>query len=302
MNPRLLWIGVLAALAAPALAQNAPPKVSDSTLSSTGVIDSTLPGTEHRSSLRVNVRPSFGDLLDRDVFRIPTTLIYGLTDRMEFSERTDLYFAHGLGHEPLFSHGGASAVTFGSKYHVGDRLWPGWDIGVGALYVLPVDHPPPDLTDGFRHLGTYITFAHPLASHRGVRVFSSLGSDVVRKTSIQGEQTKNQLADNSLSVMAGAVWDRGAFNYTFEASYATTRLIGHTQRDVFGIRPGFLWQLPKKLTFNSKGQWLGGLNLHVEHGPDGMGIGLSGKLQVGFDFKRWWRKVRGGSAAEPSQP
>ena len=88
-------------------------------------------------------------------------------------------------------------------------MWPGWDIGFGTSYAFPIDHPPAQVTDGLKHLSSFVTFAHPLPNHPDVRVFFSLGNDLVRQTSIPGEPSKNELCDNGQSVTAGAVWARG---------------------------------------------------------------------------------------------
>jgi hypothetical protein len=284
-------LGLAAIVTGPVLAQETPPKVSDDSLNIPGVFNSSLPGTEHKANLKLVVHPHFGDFTQRDYLRTPVALIYGVTGRWEMSEETDTYFSHGLGKQRLFSRAGLSGLGFATKYRIGDQLWPGWDIGVGAGYIFPVDHPPPEVTDGLKHLDSFVTFAHPLLNHPGVRVFFNLGSDLVKQTAIPAETTKNQLRDNSQNVTVGAVWTRGAFTYTLETSYSTTRLTGHIKQDVFGVRPGFVWELPKKFTFYSRGQWIFGLGLHVDHGPDGTDIGLSGKLRINFDFKRLWHSM-----------
>ncbi|MGA2444322.1 MAG: hypothetical protein ABSG50_02700 [Opitutaceae bacterium] len=292
MKKLLVGLGLATVLAGPVNAQEATPRVSDDSLHIDGIFNSDLPGTEHKANLKLVVHPHFGDFTQRDYLRTPVSLIYGVTGRWEISEETDTYFSHGLGKQSFFSRAGLSGLSFATKYRIGDQWWPGWDIGVGAGYVFPVDHPPAEVTDGLKHLDSFVTFAHPLVKHPGVRIFWGLGSDLVKQTSIPAETTKNELRDNAQSLTVGAVWERGAFNYTLETSYTTTRLTGHTNHDVYGVRPGCVWELPKKFTFYSKGQWLFGLSLHVDRGPDGFDAGLSGKLRINFDFKRWWGAVK----------
>ncbi|HUL52218.1 MAG TPA: hypothetical protein VLT83_02295 [Opitutaceae bacterium] len=288
----LAGLGVAAVFAASAAAQQAPPHVSDDSLHIDGVFNSDLPRTEHKFNLKLVVHPHFGDFTQRDYLRVPVRLIYGVTGRWEISEETDTYFAHGLRKKPFFSQEGLSGVGVATKYDIGNHLWPGWDIGVGAGYIMPVSNPPAEVTDGLKHLNSFVTFAHQLERHPNLRVFWGVGSDLVRQTSIPFERTKNELRDNAQNLTVGGVWAHGAVTYTLETSYSTTRLTGHTARDLYQVRPGFILELPKKWTFHSKGQWLFGLSVNAEHGPDGNSVGASGKLRINFDFKNWWRSKK----------
>jgi len=297
VKKQLIGVGLAGMLAASLAAQEAPTRVSDDSLHIDGVFNSDLPRTEHKFNLKLVVHPHFGDFTQRDYLRIPIGLIYGVTSRWELSEETDTYFAHGLRHQGFFNREGFYGLALATKYQIGDRLWPGWDIGVGAGYITPVSRPPPEVTDGLKHLDSFITFAHQLERHPNLRVFFGLGSDLVRKTSLPYEQTKNDLRDNAQNITVGGVWARGRITYTLETSYSTTRLTGHTARDLYQVRPGFVLELPKKWTFHSKGQWLFGLSVNGTHGPDGNSFGASGKLRINFDFKNWWRAKK-----EPPSP
>ena len=52
------------------------------------------------------------------------------------------------------------------------------------------------------------------------------------------------------------------------------------------LRPAVVWEIPRRYTFNSRGQWLLGFGLRFTEGPDGFDVGASAKVRVNFDFKR----------------
>jgi hypothetical protein len=275
----------------------APPKAApampDSNLRVQGVFNSDLPGIERKHFLRLILHPHFGDLTHYDYMRTAVGLRYGYSSRLELSGETDVYFSHGLGDVKFFEETGFDSFRLGAKYHLGGGFWPGWDTGMGARYSFPFSGTPDELTDGFKHFTPYITFARPVPKFPGLRVFWTLGADLLTSTSVHGHHEKNDLTDDSNSVTGGFVWERGAMNYTFETTYATTRLIGHgTDDDVLTIRPGFVWNLPRKYTFNSNGQWQLGLALTLTKGPDGTEIGLGGKVRVSLNFKSMFRRKR----------
>ena len=264
-------------------------KVSDDDMQIDGVFNSALPGTVKKHRVKLLFRPHFGDFHRKDYLRVPLSLRYGITGQWEVTGGVEGYFSHGFGDKNWFEKNGFSSLNLSTKYRIGQRLWAHWDTGVGFDYRTPVSSPPSDVSDGLRHLSYYASFSRELESLPDWRVFWNVGADDVSTTGRPVVLEKNDLGDDSVNVTGGVVWQRAHHSYTFEASYATTRLTGIRNRDVFSIRPGIIWKLPKKYTFNAKGDWFLGVSTRVSHGTDGSDFGLSGKLRVSFNFKQWWR-------------
>ena len=80
--------------------------------------------------------------------------------------------------------------------------------------------------------------------------------------------------------------DKGNVHYTLEGGFSTTILWGNGGKNLVFVRPGILWQVPRRFTFNSESNWLVGAAIPVSFGPDGSDIGINAKLRVNFDFKR----------------
>lgn len=301
------WLlGLVLVTRASAATDEAPPPpppdkagITDDELRIKGVFDSALPRTEKKNNLRFIVHPHFGDFHRRDYLRMPLGLRYGLTKNWEITGEVESYFSHGFGSKGWFDEAGFSNVHFGTKYNLGQKLWDGWDTAVGVDYMRPIGSPPPDVNDGLTHFSYFTTFSHDIESHPGLRFFWSVGADNVGTTGRPVYLQKNDLGDDSVAVSTGVVWDRGKFTYTFETSYATTRLTGDRKADLITVRPGIVWKVPKKFTFNSKGQWLLGVAFRFNHGEDGFDYGIGGKLRVSFDFKRWWRSHWGSDKTAP---
>lgn len=269
-------------------------KVSDDELRIRGIFDTALPGVEKKNRLKLIIHPHFGDLHRKDYIRTPVGLRYGLTQDWEITGEVESYFSHGLGDEQFFNRAGFSSYHFGTKYRIGEAFWKGWDTGVGLDYITPNGSPPPDVTDGLRHFSYFVTFSRYLQARKDLRFFWGLSTDNVTRTGLPMTLDKNELGDDSMSANAGIVWQRAKYTYTFETSLASTRLMGDNHRDVFTVRPGIVWPLPKRYTFNSRGQWLLGVAPRVSFGPDGSDFGFSVKLRASFDFKRWIRtKLQG---------
>ncbi len=265
-------------------------KVSDDDLQMDGVFNSSLPGTEKKHRLKLLFRPHFGDVHRKDHLRVPLALRYGLSDLWEISAGMEGYFSHGLGDVAWMEAAGFSNVMMSTKYRFGRRLWSYWDMGVGMDYRMPVSSPPADVSDGLRHFGYHFSFSRELTSKPGWRVFWNVGVDEVARTDRPVHLEENELGDDSMNVNGGVVWQRVNHSYTLEMSYATTRLNGTTERDLYTIRPGVIWKLPKRYTFNAKGDWFLGVSTPVAHGRDGTEFGVSAKLRISFNFKDWWRR------------
>lgn len=286
----------------PATAEKAAePKVSDDELRIQGIFNSALPGVEKKNRLKLIIHPHFGDFHRKDYVRMPVGLRYGLTQNWEITGEVETYFSHGLGDEAFFDRYGFASYHFGTKYRIGTDFWPGWDTGVGMDYITPNGSPPPDVTDGLRHFSYFVTFSRYLESRPDIRFFWGVSTDNISSTGLPVTLDDNELGDDSIGLNGGIVWTHGKVVYTFETTFATTRITGDNERDVITFRPGIVWPLPKRLTFNSRGQWFAGLAPRVSYGPDGFDVGVSVKLRASFDFKGWWRsKFGGGKKAAPA--
>lgn len=264
---------------------SAAEKPSDDDLRIRGVFNSVLPRTGKKHSLRMIVHPHLGDLTKRDHLRTALGFRYGITTDWEANAEVDAYFSHGLKAKGFFEESGFSTIHLGTKYRLGEIFGLGWETATGVNFSQPIGSPPVDVTDGLRHVAPFITASRPLAGAPGWRVFGGAGWDDVTEVSAGRELEKNELRDDSVNFSGGVLWERGTVTYTLEATYATTRFTTDVNRDIYALRPGVVWVLPTKYTFNSKGKWLLGLALRLSHGPDGNEIGLRAKLRVNFDFK-----------------
>jgi hypothetical protein len=286
-----MWLLLVAGLPAAEPARPADEaKASDDELRIKGVFDSALPGTEKKHHLKLIVHPHFGDFHRHDNLRVPLGLRYGINERWEVTGEVEAYFSHGFGDTTWWEQSGFSNVHFGTKYQLATVVLPGWETAVGFDYLTPVGNPPTDISDGLSHFSYYTTFSRNLPNRPDWRVFWGVGADNVSTTGRPVVLDKNDLGDDSVSVSGGFVWQRKALSYTLEMSYASTRLTGVNDRDVFTIRPGIVWKIPPKYIFNAKGRWLVGVGTRISYGADGADYGISAKLRGSFDFKNWWRR------------
>jgi hypothetical protein len=270
---------------------------TDDDLRIRGVFETALPKTERKHSLRLILHPHLGDLSERDHLRTVAGVRYGLTENWEATAEAETYFTHGLKQGAAFSDYGFSGVHLGTKYHLGERLLPEWDTAVGFDWSQPVSSPPVDVTDGLRHMTSFVTFSRQLETHPAWRVFFGANYEDVAYTDISGRLRKNQLDADNVGVTGGFLYTRGALTYSLEAGYSSEHPTVDVGKDVFVLRPGLVWVLPERYTFGAKGKWLVGVGLRLSRGRDGTDLGASAKLRVNFDFKRLLgRRPRAGSA------
>ncbi|EDY83093.1 hypothetical protein VDG1235_2717 [Verrucomicrobiia bacterium DG1235] len=260
-------------------------KHSDDDLRVRGVFDANLPNTEKKYSLKVILHPHFGDLHRKDHLRVPIGLRYGMSEKWEISAEVETYFPHGLGNDTGDSTFGISGYSIGTKLHRGFFPNYNWDQVVGANFFTPASTPPSDVTDGLWHFRPYMNFARYLDHAPRSRVFWGLGLDVAGDSGFEGTFLENAIGDSANTFSAGRVWEGDTLTYTFEATYATSRLIGSNSRDLVTIRPGVIWRVPRSYTFNSRGNWILGTGVKVAHGHEGMDYGISLKLKLNFNFK-----------------
>lgn len=263
---------------------------SDDDLKVRGVFESNLPNTEKKHALKMSLHPHFGDLHRHNHLRVPVGFRYGMSENWELGAEVETYLDHGLGDGAGES--GVSGYAFSSKYH--SNFFPNsrWEEVIGFDFFHPASTPPVDLTDGLVHFRPYYNFARNVSYDSGSRIFWGVGLDLVSDSGVVGRLKDNAIGDNANVFTAGRIWEGERLTYTFESTYATSRLIGSNRRDLVILRPGIIWRVPSRYTFNSNGDWMLGVGLKLSNGSDGVDYGVSLKVKIDLDMKD--RKKRRG--------
>lgn len=256
-----------------------------------GIFDTELPKTERKGTVRFIVHPHLGDFTSRSYVRVPLGVRWGVNDHVEFSATVEPYFGLGFRHGPKGN--GIGDVQFGGKYAFRDGLRPDYEASTGINVMLPVGKPPLDMTDGYDHFTPYLVVSHKSRTTAGLTYFLSPSLDVMEKSSVSGAFRKNDPHSTSLLFGSGFVLDRFPYHYTFEAGYQTTSLVGKGNKQFVFVKPGFAWDLPRQLTFDSHGRWLLGLSIKIMEGPDGTRVDSGGKLRGEINISRWFRRDKG---------
>ena len=242
-----------------------------------GLFEIDLPKTERRGAIRFIFQPSFRDLISKPYLRIPLEFRWGVNDHFELNSDIDTYFDHGL--RRGYSGDGFSQLHFGAKYAWLEWLKPTWNTSVGFNSSIPVSRPPRELTDGHNHFTPYIVFGRKLDWLQGLSGFLHASVDLISKSSTPGNFGRNQPHSNSMTLTPGFLYDRKAWHYTLEVDGTTTWVVGKGDHDFLTIRPGVVWDVPKKLVFNSRGRWLAGFNVTAVFGPDGNTLSTGGRFR-----------------------
>jgi hypothetical protein len=267
------------------VAEEGKSELSDNSLRVKGIFNSVLPGTERKNSYKLILHPHFGDLSKRDYIRSDVGLSYGITDKWDVMAMTRFYFGHGLKDAGLFSDPGLADYEVETKIRFGSSIFRGWDSAINLSYAAPLGNPAPNVTDGLIHHEVTLSSARYLESHPDVRIFFGFTTDIISQTDVQGRRDDNELRDSNQSFSGGFVVERKSIHYTFETSYSTTRIWGSTKEDVYSVRPGLIWSIPRRYTWDSKANWLIGVAIPVSFGPDGTDIGIGAKLRLDFKFR-----------------
>jgi hypothetical protein len=306
MVRRLLASLVLGLAAGTTLAQTVPPAQSNpppqedrpffSRIS--GLFGGDLPQLDRPDTVKLILRPHFGDFVRRDYLRVDTGLDWSLNDHFELSTEALFYFTHGFG--STADGYGIGELQFGAKYVFEEWPEPGYETTFALDVALPVGHAPIDMTDGYYHVNPTVVVQHLWISRPRLTTFGGLGVDLISKSRIAGRFSTNQPHDDSFSVTSGGVYDAGQLKWTLSGTIATTALISHTARQFFYLQPGLLWYVPKRFTLHSKTQWIVGLSARTTFGPDGVDFSLSSRLRAEITFRQVMDKLRGRSSDKPS--
>ena len=287
-QPARFWLLALLLVVIAARAQDAAPPAPAADERNlhkiNGVFDTDLPATEKKGRIRLIVHPHFGDFTARNYLRVPVGVRWGANDHVELSATMEAYFAHGL--RGGNAGNGIGDVELGGKYAFRDWLKPDYDASVGINLRLPVGSPPIDLTDGYNHYAPYLVISRKSPATPGLTYFVSTTLDLMEKSSVRGVFRKNDPHSTNLQFVTGFVLDRYPYHYTLETGYQTTSLVGDGNKQFVYVKPGFAWDLPRKLTFSSRSNWLLGFSFKITEGPDGTRVDSGGKIRGEFSLRR----------------
>lgn len=293
---RRLFSFCLAATALTALGQTVPDTTTADPerrpiLSRVTGIFNDLPQLDIPGTVKLTVRPHFGDLIHRDYIRSELGFRWALNENFEINTDGSLYLTHGLG-KSNDTGNGIGKARLGSRYVVED--WPvrSYDTSFAVNMETPTGHPPVDMTDGNRHLAPNFIVQHGWARNRRMSTYAGVGFDFMQPTSIAGTFGTNQPHEDSVNGTIGAIYDLGQLKYTLSATYATTAWLGNDTRNFFYLQPGVQWYIPSRFTFHSKTQWIAGLSVLTSWGPDGFDVSVGTRLRAEITFRQVMDKIR----------
>ncbi|MFA5058995.1 MAG: hypothetical protein WC485_12840 [Opitutaceae bacterium] len=255
-----------------------------------GLFEIDLPKTERMGVIQFSFQPHFRDLIDNSYLRIPLGLRWGVNDHFELNSDLDAYADTGF--RKSRSGYGLSELHFGAKYAWHEWLKPVWDTSVGFNSSIPVSRPPIELTDGHNHFTPFIVLGRQVDGVKGLSGFIHASVDFISKSSTPGNFAVNQPHSNSVTLAPGLLYDRKSWHYTLEVDCTTTSVVGQGNKNFLTIRPGVVWDLPKKLVFNAHGRWLAGFNVTATFGPDGNTFSTGGRFRGELNLTRLFRRDR----------
>lgn len=296
MLRRLLLISALGLLGLNVRAQNqtgqndqTPPEHRPFFARINGLFSGDLPQLDPPGTMKLILRPHFGDLAHRDYLRVETGLRWALDEDFEISGEASVFFTHGLRDSAGY---GIGKLRLGSKYVFERWPHPSDETSLGLNVELPVGHAPLDMTDGHNHITPTVVVQHYWTRLPQLTTFAGMGVDVMMDSSVKGTLATNQPHDDSVSVTAGGVYDLGQLKWTLTGTCATTALITSHADNFFYLQPGLLWYVPRQFTFHSKTQWILGLGARASWGPDGTDLSLGSRVRAEITFRQIMAKLR----------
>ncbi|MBL9214575.1 MAG: hypothetical protein JNG83_03770 [Opitutaceae bacterium] len=255
-----------------------------------GLFSGDLPQLDPPGTMKVILRPHFGDLVRRDYMRVETGLRWSFNDNFELSGEAFTYFTHGFGDEEEGN--GVGKLRFGAKYFFENFPRAGYETSLALNVDSPVGAPPVDMTDGQHHFAPSFVVQRQSRHQPRLTTYAGMGLDLLRESDVAGTWGFNQPRDDSASVTAGALYDMGQLKWTLSGTYATTAVIGDVTEHFYYLQPGLLWYVPSRFTFNSKTQWIVGFRGRASWGPDGSEFGVGTRVRAEITFRQVMQKLR----------
>ena len=280
----LWWLATLAQAAAPV------PPPADTEPPPDRLFDTELPGTVGFRRLQLDLQPQWGDLVERDVFRVPAEVSWGFRPRAEAR----------LGVAPFVDNpfrgegsSGAGGLTLGSEFGFTTGAERRTDMSVGARIFQPVGSPPPSVSDGYARLTPFISFAQRRPHDDRLRVFTTARYAFVEEPWLL-EAPDRPRPRATLSVDPGAYLQAERWRYSLELPVRTD-LVDGGERTTILLEPGVSYRTAPGFGRRAmlRDRLEVGLSLRLGLRDADDDISVVGRIRVRLDTRRMLNRMRG---------
>ncbi len=255
------------------------------------IFDTILPDTQERRTWRLNVEPRIGDITGRDHVRVPVGVTYGFNKRTEGELEVEPYF------DNPFGDGGRNGIA-----HFRGNLKRQWKSRIddsvaaasGFRFSIPTASVPEELSHGVNRYSVYTTFSRPSPTIRDLEAFLNLSYDVLTESRAAGRIREEYPQDDFSSVTIGTLYRRGRLTYGLALAWEHT-FDGPTT-NYLTLKPSVVFEVPKKYTLKSPGQWLLGTALELKRYGNEYDVGVKLRVRWRGDarraFRQWSENIR----------
>lgn len=255
-----------------------------------GLLDIDLPELDPPGTVKIIFRPHVSDFIRRDYLRTEAGFRWAVNDHFELSSELSTYVNHGLGSRNPGT--GLGHHHFGAKYLLRNWFNSKWEASWSLNVDTPMGHPPIDMTDGLNHYSPGLAIQHHWLDHPRLTTFAGTSLDFVSDSSVPGTRQTNMPRDDSISFTLGGIYDLGQLKWTLAGTYTNTGLISGSDENFYYLRPSIQWFVPKKISFNSKTQWIVSFGTPMSWGPDGREFKVTTRLRAEITFRQVLNKMR----------
>jgi hypothetical protein len=180
-----------------------------------------------------------------DIWSVPISLEYGLTDQWQVEAEWNSFMQHHLKHGSFDR--GIGDVEIGSQYsfmNVGDSLFhvaPRFSVGI------PVGDVNKDFSEGFIEYEPAVVFARDIPELHYTQVFTEIGLGLVQRAKHSGDADDAEPAAHEFNLGAGffTLFPHGAF--TFEFNWTNNQWNNHGTENQLYVTPGILVRATKNI-------------------------------------------------------
>ncbi len=261
------------------------------------LVDVLLPTTQERRTWRLTLSPRFGDLKNRDHFRLPTGIVYGFNARTEGELVLDTFVPNP------FKDGNRTGIA-----NIRPKIQYQWNpifdqttsAASGIRVVRPISGAPAEINHGINRYSVYTTFSRPSRSIAPLEKFLTLSYDLITPSSVVGELPEYLPQNDFVQVTVGGLYRMDRFTYGLSFSWAHT--VDGYSSNYFYLTPSILMDVPSRWVFNSPGQWQVGTSLETRRYGSETDFSVRVRVRWLIDFGRAVRHLTGfGDHDEPGR-
>lgn len=197
---------------------------------------------QERGAIQVSLSPAYNKSEDLDIFILPLSIEYGLTDAWQLELAWQIFILnHSSNGENNY---GIGDLSIGSKYSFLNIAQSNFHTAIGFEITFPLGSSNKNTSEGFVEFEPYFVLAKNIPQLNNLYLFTQVSFNFLKQVKYHSDPNQNKSPAHEINWISGFVVPFSAMFFTTEFSWLNNEWNHDGDESEMYISPGLTWKLP----------------------------------------------------------